>query len=209
MRLRRCRSRWPRLVAVYYAAVVLFIGPLVLVEAKAQGSQPTPEVAHAPPLPDAHGGAVPVTPPASQAPTAVPSLPPSIPGPQPAATARDSQPQATIRKAKPAAEGTAPARTAGDVLTLASWYAWTPPAVCWDSSGAHAVSRTRMFTAMRDIACGTPVRISGPNRSVTVPVVDHGPWIAGRDLDMSADAFAAVFGSLTVGVGPASYRIGG
>lgn len=93
---------------------------------------------------------------------------------------------------------------------VVTWYAWVSPAACWDAAGVHYPKRTTMFAAMRGVACGTTVTISGPAGSVAVPVLDHGPncLCPERKVDASADAFMAVIGPLSVGVGTASYMVG-
>ncbi len=40
--------------------------------------------------------------------------------------------------------------------------------------------------AHRSLPCGTRVRLRYRNRSITVPVIDRGPYVGGRDFDLTA-----------------------
>jgi rare lipoprotein A len=44
--------------------------------------------------------------------------------------------------------------------------------------------------AHRTLPCGTPVTFRYRGRTVTVPVVDRGPFVAGRDFDLTPVAAA-------------------
>lgn len=90
-----------------------------------------------------------------------------------------------------------------------TWYAWSPPWTCWDPQ-AHAVPRTAYFVAMRGIACGTTVTITGPAGTVRAVVADHGPncTCPERGIDASAQVFLETVGSLVPGVVRVAYSLG-
>lgn len=91
----------------------------------------------------------------------------------------------------------------------ASWYG---PA---DSGGSLAcgggdLTSSTLGVANKTLPCGTRVRIcidSGGHRCITVPVVDRGPYIAGRDYDLTEAAARAV-GFLSIGVGTVYVHVG-
>lgn len=58
---------------------------------------------------------------------------------------------------------------------------------------------SQMIAAHRSLPFGTRVRFTYRGKSVTVPVEDRGPYVAGRSYDLSRAA-AAKLGMITVGV---------
>lgn len=81
---------------------------------------------------------------------------------------------------------TAAAAPASSARTTASWFSGKRGA-CGRLTGYYAAHRT--------LKCGTYVRVtykesSGRSRSVKVRVLDRGPYVRGRDLDLSKAAFA-------------------
>jgi hypothetical protein len=64
--------------------------------------------------------------------------------------------------------------------TVASWYTGGATAC-----GGHA---SQMGVAHRSLPCGTMVKFRHGNNTVTVPVIDRGPYIAGREWDLTAPA---------------------
>ncbi len=62
----------------------------------------------------------------------------------------------------------------------ASWYGGGGGLAC----GGELTSST-MGVANRTLPCGTLVDIRYGGRSVTVPVVDRGPFVAGREFDLT------------------------
>ncbi len=42
-----------------------------------------------------------------------------------------------------------------------------------------------MGVAHRSLPCGTKVKLRYHGRSVTVPVIDRGPYVTGRDYDLT------------------------
>ena len=75
------------------------------------------------------------------------------------------------------------------------------PVACgglFDSSALTAAHKT--------LPCGTRVQVCATN-CVVVTVTDRGPYVPGREFDLSAGAFEAVFGDLSRGVGVVSYSV--
>jgi len=76
----------------------------------------------------------------------------------------------------------------------ASWYGGGGGLAC----GGELTSST-MGVANRTLPCGTLVNIRYGGRSVTVPVVDRGPFVAGREFDLTeATKRALGFGGVGV-----------
>jgi len=65
-------------------------------------------------------------------------------------------------------------------LTGASWYGGGGNLAC----GGILTSAT-MGVANKTLACGTLVTLRYDGRSVTVPVIDRGPYVAGREYDLT------------------------
>ncbi len=81
-------------------------------------------------------------------------------------------------------------------MVRASWYG--------AESGSRTASGLRFtgrewLVAHRTLPFGTLLRLSYGGRSVTVPVEDRGPYVAGRTLDLSA-AVARALGTMPAGV---------
>jgi rare lipoprotein A len=62
--------------------------------------------------------------------------------------------------------------------------------------------------AHRSLPCGTKVTFRNPSngRTVTVPVIDRGPYVSGRQWDLSGGLCVYLDHCYT---GPIQYRIGG
>ena len=71
----------------------------------------------------------------------------------------------------------------GDVV-LASWYG--PGFYGNRTACGQAYTPQLLGVANRTLACGTLVTLTFGARTVTVPVIDRGPYVAGRTLDLSA-----------------------
>src|SRR5260221_2650101 len=85
-------------------------------------------------------------------------------------------------------------------VTRASWYAERPTA-CYDSRGRHPFPRSlTLWTAHKTLPCGTVITVRFGNRTIRVAVLDRGPYVAGRDLDLSRAAFAYFASPDIVGV---------
>lgn len=79
----------------------------------------------------------------------------------------------------------APPATAADWLGKASYYAFGPR-----SRTAFGHAQTAMSAAHRDLPFGAKVRVTNlaNGYSVIVTVVDRGPFVRGRVIDVSIDA---------------------
>ena len=68
--------------------------------------------------------------------------------------------------------------------THASWYG---PGLYGNSTACGgALTPGRLGVAHRWLPCGTRVTLRYRGRSVTVPVIDRGPFAAGREWDLTA-----------------------
>jgi rare lipoprotein A len=89
---------------------------------------------------------------------------------------------------------------------VASWYGYpfhrriTASGCRYDMNGLSAASRT--------MPLGTVLALSRHGRSVLVLINDRGPYVRGRDLDLSRGA-AARLGMLGVGVAPVQAQVVG
>ncbi len=63
---------------------------------------------------------------------------------------------------------------------FASWYGPGGRTACGEQLGAGTLG-----VANRTLACGTLVTLHYGNRTVSVPVIDRGPFVAGRDYDLT------------------------
>jgi rare lipoprotein A (RlpA)-like double-psi beta-barrel protein len=94
---------------------------------------------------------------------------------------------------------------------------WTyDPEVSWYGPGFYggrtacgqAYTREILGVAHRTLPCGTKVTFRNPSngRTITVPVIDRGPYVAGRQWDLSGGLCVYLDHCYT---GPIQYRIGG
>lgn len=88
---------------------------------------------------------------------------------------------------------------------VVSWYG--------AESGAHTANGDvydpeGLTFANRAMAFGTRVRFTGPRGSVVATCTDRGPFVAGRDFDLSQGAFVRV-ASLSAGVAEVAWEIVG
>ncbi len=65
-------------------------------------------------------------------------------------------------------------------LAGASWYGPGGPLAC-----GGTLTDSRLGVAHKTLPCGTLVRLHLGNRTVQVPVIDRGPYVAGRDYDLT------------------------
>jgi rare lipoprotein A (peptidoglycan hydrolase) len=94
--------------------------------------------------------------------------------PTPAPTAKTPPPQAPL----PALPDPP---TSG--VILASWYG---PGFYGNRTACGQIYSPEIIgVAHRTLPCGTAVTLSHGGRSLTVPIIDRGPYIAGRSLDLS------------------------
>lgn len=89
--------------------------------------------------------------------------------------------------------------------TRASWYD-TRPTYCY-KPGRTRVPPTELWVAHKTLPCGTLIEVSGPKGALVLPVYDRGPYVPGRELDISAEAFKLIVGPLSQGVGTVTYRV--
>ena len=96
------------------------------------------------------------------------------------------EPRSSVRAAP------APARRAGpgpeayvrDGIVLASWYG--PRFYGRRTACGQTYTPEILGVAHRVLPCGTLITLTSPTgRTVTVPVIDRGPYVAGRALDLS------------------------
>jgi uncharacterized protein YabE (DUF348 family) len=83
---------------------------------------------------------------------------------------------------------------------IASWYDW-------DGRGAPCGGTlSGFYAAHRTLPCGTRVTVYNPSNgsSVTVVIRDRGPWIGGRIIDLSDEAFSQI---APLGAGTVRVRI--
>jgi rare lipoprotein A len=106
---------------------------------------------------------------------------------------------------------TAGARTASNPLT-ASLTVYRPARATWYGPGFYGrttacgqvMSHALMGVAHRTLPCGTPVALYFGGRTVTVPVVDRGPFANGASYDLTSATAEALgmTGTSTIGVIP-------
>ena len=88
-------------------------------------------------------------------------------------------------------DGTATAAAAKELLARVSVFA--PAVASWYGPGFFGrktawgirLTRRTVGVAHKKLPCGTKVEIYHRNRTLVVPVIDRGPFIAGRTLDLS------------------------
>lgn len=68
------------------------------------------------------------------------------------------------------------------------------------TASGHYFDGTQLLVAHKTLPLGTKVRITYRGKSIVVPVLDRGPFIAGREVDLSR-AVAKRIGFLAAGVG--------
>lgn len=98
---------------------------------------------------------------------------------------------------------------AAGVIVIPTWR--TDPEISWYGPGFYgrrtacgqAYTTTIMGVAHRSLPCGTRVTFRNGNRTITIPVIDRGPYVAGRIFDLSGAACKALNHCYT---GPIQYR---
>lgn len=73
-----------------------------------------------------------------------------------------------------------PGRLSSYKLAGASWYGGGGETAC----GSELTSAT-LGVANKTLPCGTPVTLRYDGRTVTVPVIDRGPYVEGREFDLT------------------------
>lgn len=104
----------------------------------------------------------------------------------------------------PVAKRKAIPTTAPMALMVASWYG---PRHAGNRTASGEIFDPSLLTAAhRTLAFGTRLRLSVAGRSCVVTVNDRGPYIQGRDLDISAEA-AQQLGMIEAGVAILEARV--
>jgi hypothetical protein len=98
------------------------------------------------------------------------------------------------------------------VIVLSTWH--HDPDVSWYGPGfyghrtacGYALTTSLVGVANRTLPCGTLVKFRNPanGRTVTMPVVDRGPYVAGRQWDLTGGACKALGHCYT---GPIEWRL--
>ena len=88
---------------------------------------------------------------------------------------------------------------------------WKSCKVSWYDEGSKTASGERfnpeaMTAAHKSLPFGTKVEVKRGNNTVIVRIIDRGPYIAGRTIDLSRAAFRAI-APLSSGVTTVQYRI--
>jgi len=91
-------------------------------------------------------------------------------------------PDGSVPPPPPVAAPVAPIATATTTV-LASYYG--PGLYGNRTACGQTMTATLQGVAHRTLPCGTVVQLSYGDRSVAVPVVDRGPFIAGREFDLT------------------------
>jgi rare lipoprotein A (RlpA)-like double-psi beta-barrel protein len=127
----------------------------------------------------------------------LPPLPDPIARPVPIARAVEVLPQPTpppapVRVAAVPIPITAVPAAANGSVVVASWYGpgfFENRLPCWPWLKANGLPIQFLpdtwGVAHKSLPCGTMVTLTHGSRTVTVPVVDRGPYIAGREFDLS------------------------
>jgi rare lipoprotein A len=82
---------------------------------------------------------------------------------------------------------------------MASWYG--PGFYGRKTACGVRMTRKLLGVAHKKLPCGTPVAIAYEGKSITVPVVDRGPFVKGRKWDLTAAAAKAIGFTFTDRVG--------
>ncbi len=89
----------------------------------------------------------------------------------------------------------APSPSLASGCTEASFYGGAGDGFAWETmANGKPMNPSSMITAHRNYPFGTRLRVTNQSngKSVTVTVGDRGPYIAGRDLDLSIGAFSKI-----------------
>jgi len=83
------------------------------------------------------------------------------------------------------ADGSVPAPSSPDVTTTVVASYFGPGLYGNRTACGLTLSTTLQGTAHRTLPCGSTVRLAYAGREVTVPIVDRGPHVAGREFDLT------------------------
>jgi len=106
---------------------------------------------------------------------------------------------------------TPPTRTKQNTRVASSSKAWRTMIASWYEYGSVTASGERfdperLTAAHKDLPFGTWLEVCGPSGCVMVRINDRGPFVPGRDLDLSRAA-ARKIGMLDAGVAPVRVRV--
>ncbi len=129
-------------------------------------------------------------------------LPPTGPAPMPAAEPRpEPTPAPTLAPTSappPPSDAVLPNGVQG-VIVIASWYGpglYENRLPCWQWLQANGLPIQYLpdtwGVANKTLPCGTMLTLSHGSNVITVPVVDRGPYVAGRELDLAPRVKAAL-----------------
>lgn len=99
---------------------------------------------------------------------------------------RSEPPRARPEAAQPAARADSIARNVWRLDRNISWYG--PGFYGRRTACGLALTRTLVGVAHKTLPCGTQITFRYGSRVVTMPVVDRGPYVAGRQFDLTGGA---------------------
>ena len=113
--------------------------------------------------------------------------------------------------AQPAAKAKSIRKEAAGSPVIGGWH--QDPEISWYGPGFYGngtacgqtLTTTLMGVAHRTLPCGTLVTFRYQGKTVTVPVVDRGPYVSGRTWDLTKGACTALGHCFT---GPIEWRLG-
>ncbi len=117
---------------------------------------------------------------------------------------RTEPPAARVRVAQPRAQGGSIAKNVWRYDREISWYGggfFGRRTAC-----GQAYTKTIRGVAHRTLPCGTKITFRHNGRTLTVPVIDRGPYVADRQFDLSYGACSALNHCFT---GPIEWRYAG
>jgi rare lipoprotein A (peptidoglycan hydrolase) len=130
-----------------------------------------------------------------------------------AAAWRAAQPGRYLVRAVAAGAGAAEAITAPTTVATV----FRPAGATWYSMPGNRTAcgqvlrRATLGVAHRTLPCGTPVEVTWGGRSITVPVIDRGPFVKGVHYDLTLAAARVLgfvrAGRVRLGVLPATERV--
>jgi len=101
--------------------------------------------------------------------------------------------------ARPRATPQSPPQPGGGSVVMASWYGpgfYENRLPCWQWLAANGLPVQFLpdtwGVAHKSLPCGTLVTLTHGTTTVTVPVVDRGPYVPGREVDLSPRVKAAL-----------------
>lgn len=116
---------------------------------------------------------------------------------------RSEPPQARPDTAPPAAKADAVSKNPWRADPEISWYG--PGFIGNGTACGQTLTRSLLGVAHRTLPCGTLITFRSGGRTLTVPVVDRGPFVSGRIFDLTYGACKALGHCYT---GPIQWRYG-